>query len=495
MRKIISGRRASGLGESFNFKINTAITGSTGVGNFRVPVSNTSRFAMFGTSGWLVDWGDGNPLTSVTYSNYATSTLHTYTTPGLHNLKIYGSIESWSFRWMIGQWGDEEKMVEINQWGPFVIKYEGAFRNCSNLNLITCIDLPTTGPNAGLARLFEGCSSLEAINRIKDWDVSQTTNMSMMFYNNQKLQFGSWPSAGPIDLSLWDVSNVTTMSQMFSNTVQFDGKMFNVTSTTTNLVAMFMLALGYNNGNTGFTIENWDTSGATNMRSMFFGTASFNRDISGWDTTSVTNMQLMFGNNNNQASIFNAPIGLWNTSNVTDMSGMFYRNDFFDQDLSNWNVNAWVTPPNFTNIDGSGQGLPLTLSTVNYDALLIAWDAYSFPAWASGTVDFGDSQYTSGGAAAVARTSLIAKWGAITDGGSIAPPSDRRLKRNINKIGISKEGYNIYTFEFIDTAKYGSGLYQGVMSDNIPQEFVNIHADGYDRVDYSQLDVEFKKIK
>ena len=37
------------------------------------------------------------------------------------------------------------------------------------------------------------------------------------------------------------------------------------------------------------------------------------------------------------------------------------------------------------------------------------------------------------------------------------------------------------------------GLFQGVMSDEIPQEAVNVSG-GYDMVDYSMLDVEFKQI-
>ena len=41
--------------------------------------------------------------------------------------------------------------------------------------------------------------------------------------------------------------------------------------------------------------------------------------------------------------------------------------------------------------------------------------------------------------------------------------------------------------------KYGVGLFQGVMSDEIPQEAVKT-IDGYDMVDYSMLDVEFKQI-
>ena len=71
--------------------------------------------------------------------------------------------------------------------------------------------------------------------------------------------------------------------------------------------------------------------------------------------------------------------------------------------------------------------------------------------------------------------------------------SDRRLKNNIVKIGKSPSGLNIYSFEYKDT-KFGDGLWQGVMSDEVPSEAVSVGADGYDRVNYSLLDVEFKQI-
>ena len=70
--------------------------------------------------------------------------------------------------------------------------------------------------------------------------------------------------------------------------------------------------------------------------------------------------------------------------------------------------------------------------------------------------------------------------------------SDRRLKKNINKIGESPSGLNIYSFEFINP-HHGEGLHQGVMSDEVPQETV-ITVGGYDTVNYDMLDVEFKKI-
>ena len=71
--------------------------------------------------------------------------------------------------------------------------------------------------------------------------------------------------------------------------------------------------------------------------------------------------------------------------------------------------------------------------------------------------------------------------------------SDRRLKKNIKHIDNSPSGIKIYKFEYIDDS-LGKGIYQGVMSDEIPQEAVIKHASGFDAVDYSKLDVKFKNI-
>jgi len=73
-----------------------------------------------------------------------------------------------------------------------------------------------------------------------------------------------------------------------------------------------------------------------------------------------------------------------------------------------------------------------------------------------------------------------------------AAGSDRKLKKNITKIGESVSGLNIYSFEYKNPV-FGEGLFQGVMSDEVPEEAV-VPMNGYDAVDYSMLDVEFKQI-
>ena len=83
--------------------------------------------------------------------------------------------------------------------------------------------------------------------------------------------------------------------------------------------------------------------------------------------------------------------------------------------------------------------------------------------------------------------------GGVAQGVGSAIASDRRLKKNIEYMFDSPSGLPVYNFEYIDV-KYGSGIHQGVMSDEIPLEAVITHSDGFDRVNYSLLDVEFKKV-
>lgn len=97
--------------------------------------------------------------------------------------------------------------------------------------------------------------------------------------------------------------------------------------------------------------------------------------------------------------------------------------------------------------------------------------------------------------ASQARANQNAAYGAgigAVGGIASAAMSDRRFKKNIKLIDTSKSGLNIYSFEYINKG-LGEGIFQGVMSDEIPKEAV-IPFDGYNLVDYSQIDVEFKKI-
>jgi hypothetical protein len=71
--------------------------------------------------------------------------------------------------------------------------------------------------------------------------------------------------------------------------------------------------------------------------------------------------------------------------------------------------------------------------------------------------------------------------------------SDRKLKKNIKLIGKSKQGINIYIFEYINKI-FGDGIFQGAMADEVNPNAVIEHPNGYKMIDYSMIDVKFKKL-
>ena len=102
-------------------------------------------------------------------------------------------------------------------------------------------------------------------------------------------------------------------------------------------------------------------SSVTSTSKMFRNAIVFNGNIGNWDVSSITNMEFMF----TSARSFDQDIGRWNVSQVRSMRAMFSGLFAFDGDISNWDVSQ------VTNMSGMLSGV--TLSTENYDALLLGW--------------------------------------------------------------------------------------------------------------------------
>ena len=128
-----------------------------------------------------------------------------------------------------------------------------------------------------------GCAK---VFNVEDFDLSQVTDISQMFYNCKSLT--------SLDLSGLDTYNVTDMSQMFYNCT----------------------------GLTSLNISNFDTSQVTTMRQMFYYCQSLTSlDLSNFDTSQVKNMSGMF---NGCSGLTSLDLSNFDTSQVTDMSRMFY---------------------------------------------------------------------------------------------------------------------------------------------------------------------------
>ena len=106
-----------------------------------------------------------------------------------------------------------------------------------------------------MSYLFRG-SGRKDFSGIANWDVSNVTNMSGMFFNCKDFNE---------PLNSWDVSNVVNMNFMFKGCVNFNQP-----------------------------LDKWNVSNVKNMDGMFWGADKFNCDISNWDVSNVENFSGMF---------------------------------------------------------------------------------------------------------------------------------------------------------------------------------------------------------
>ena len=437
----------------FTFEVDTTQPGSA-ADTFVVPLVSNGAIDL------VIDWGDATSDVIVVWND--ANLTHVYAAGGTYTIRITattGTLRGWTFGWA----GDRQKMTEISQWGDFNWTNGSAFTQCINM-VNTATDLLNITGNS-MQYGFYGCSLWNPANAplwdvstvtnlnsmfifnylfnqdldgwdvsnvydfggifygtafnypLPNWDVSSGTSFNQMFFDcsalNQDFDMWDMSSAASIyamfyncialnqDFNSWDVSNVTNMQSVFTGCTVFDGDVTSWdVSSCTNFASTFQECTAFNQDITG-----WNVSAGTNFSYMFRSATSFNQNISGWNVGNATNLNSMFF----YANTFNQAIGVWNTANVTDMRSVFRNNAAFDQDLSAWNIGI------VAQLDAFMQGT--TLSTANYDALLVGWEGQ--PVVSGLTVDFGGSKYTGGGAAATARADLIAApnlW-TITDGG------------------------------------------------------------------------------
>jgi surface protein len=156
-------------------------------------------------------------------------------------------------------------------------------------------------------------------------------------------------------------------------------------------------------------------SNANDLLQTFRSCTLFNGNLSNWNVSNATNMVNLFLS----ASSFNSNISNWDISNVNSLQNTFLGASSFDQDLSSWNI---INVTNFGNCLAAAG-----LSTVNYDALLIGWEATLQATYPNGSgyspviaFSASPSKFTSGGAAETAKTSLINNFNwTISDGGAV----------------------------------------------------------------------------
>ncbi|WP_299891001.1 BspA family leucine-rich repeat surface protein [uncultured Lacinutrix sp.] len=272
---------------------------------------------------------------------------------------------------------------------------------------------------------FNGCSNLESLP-VTPPNLSNVTNMNHMFAR---------ASIFNQDISNWDVSNVTDMEGTFAATI------FNQ------------------------PLNGWNVSNVTTMEGMFLSATEFNQPLNNWNVSNVINMDGMFLD----AYAFNGDITTWNTSNLVRANGMFASASSFNQNLGTWDIsllnNAFAM---FSNT---------SLSTTNYDNLLIGWanlDAGETQIPTGLAFDAPQSRYCNGEAA---RTELMSTYGwAISDGGrdQFCGVSEEELfitewnanGNRIIEIPTNGNGYN-YSID------WGDGTFSYNQTGNVSHEYTS----------------------
>ena len=221
-------------------------------------------------------------------------------------------------------------MVKVYKKRPVRPNDDTEYFNLDNYSLSVLIAHWYGSKKPGLRKFFSFFGGDKPPVPIKDWDVSQVTDMSNLFAETPDFME---------DISSWNVSNVQDMSGMFKNTRLFN-KNINEwdVGNVRNMKEMFEGAKAFN-----MYLDQWNTGRVTDMSRMFSNSKKFNRVIDTWNVSSVTNMEFMFANTS-----YNKPLSSWNVVNVVNMRAMFKNSVKFNQPLGQWGDKI----KNIKNVDG-----------------------------------------------------------------------------------------------------------------------------------------------
>jgi len=279
-----------------------------------------------------------------------------------------------------------------------------------NLRIATTGSIPNTGT------VYWGDGSNDLCSSFSGTGITHTYSTSGVYEVRIEGQFQGINYAGAGDYTkLLEVKNWGSSQFEFMNFQLTSNLSISATDipNTTN-VTSFENSFSSSGVTTIPNINQWDWSNITSCRRMFYTNSLVSLDLSGIDVSSCTD----FGVGATSGMFRNGVTGSLDVSNwvlsstsTYTMAGMF-RNIGLEKlvGLDTWNIEKCT---NFTSFLQDTK-----ISTSEYDALLIAWDAQN--PTDSLTPNFGTSTYTLGSASETARASLISTdlW-TFTDGGGI----------------------------------------------------------------------------
>lgn len=184
---------------------------------------------------------------------------------------------------------------------------------------------------------------LKAFDVISNWDVSSVESMNETFsslsldsYNNQPVQF----DLNEV-LAGWDTSNVKSMKKTFSGSAALTKipgiKEWNV-SNVTDMEEIFRDTTF----TSGVDLNSWDVSNVQNIRMGFYDAAGDNLNaVKNWKLSSAESLEYVFGDS---AFADYGGLYDWDVSNVKNFSEAFQRSSITNADvLSQWDVSSAET--------------------------------------------------------------------------------------------------------------------------------------------------------
>ena len=210
-----------------------------------------------------------------------------------------------------GMWSLEREVISQGaNYGYALTSLAYAYIECFRLQSLDLSGV-ITPKVTNMTYCFQRCLALPGLD-LSHWDVSKVTNFSYLFSECYSLV--------SLDLAGWNTGTGTNFTYMFSNCrrlMEIRGvNNFNVTNAT-NISVMF----NHCDSLKSLDVSNWDISKITSMSSVFAYCRSVTRfDLRGWDVSKVTNFASAFQECNSAKAIL-LPAG--NHATVTTFGQMF----------------------------------------------------------------------------------------------------------------------------------------------------------------------------
>ena len=164
-----------------------------------------------GDYNFQVDWGDGS-TSQINNTNLLSESLHKYTSPGTHEVRIKGKLEGFTFT-IFSNTSYAPMLTEIKQWGNMKLAPASEGDNTAGTYLSGCDNLVISASDqpdfTGITSLFGMFYNAKGFNsNISHWDLTGIKNVGAMFLG---------ASAFNQNLSQWKIPNVNKCNSFSSN--------------------------------------------------------------------------------------------------------------------------------------------------------------------------------------------------------------------------------------------------------------------------------------